>query len=348
MSNAFDLQLPPRQQLAAPGKWPLVGERVPRVSTAPWTVSCTGLVTKKLLWTLDELNAQPLVERKIDIHCVTRWSMPQARFGGLPLSALLEQAGPLPIARFVNFIARSERNHSTSLPLQTALDLQAFVALTHEGRPIETAHGGPVRVIVPGRYFYKSIKWLECIELRAQDQLGYWEGEAGYHNEADPWKEQRYIASQLDAKTVRELLSSRNFAGRSLMGIEVGGLDLTGLDARGALLRNADFRGAKLVGARFDGANLSNAHLEGADLREASFGRHQGQPADLEGASFQGADLRGVDMRGASFFGATFGSTAGESVSEPARLDASTLIEPGSLEQLTPSQRDFVEQALGK
>ena len=205
------------------------------------------------IWTLEELLALPLVERHTDIHCVTRWSMLGARFGGLPLSHLLDQVEPLSTARILE-LRSPQRTQSLDLTPPEEGSGPASVCCAHVRRP--AAHHRSWRAGAShrsrARYFYKSIKWLERIELLAEDRLGYWEGEAGYHNEADPWKEQRYIASQLDAKTVRELLASRNFAGRSLMGLEVGGLDLTGLDARGALLRNADFRGSKLVGARFD------------------------------------------------------------------------------------------------
>jgi DMSO/TMAO reductase YedYZ molybdopterin-dependent catalytic subunit len=346
MSGEQDRQLPPRQHVAAPGKWPLVGEKLPRASSEAWTVSVTGLIARPCVWSLHELQAMPQVERSIEIHCVTRWSMLGTRFSGLPLRALLDLAGTLPAARYVSFVARSERNHSTSLPLATALELDALIALSWQGKPMETAHGGPVRVVVPGRYFYKSLKWLERIELLADDRLGYWEREAGYHNVADPWLEQRYVAADLDARTVRELLAKRDFSGRSLTGLEAARLDLTGLDARGALLRNVNFRDTKLSGARFDGANLSNAHLEGADLRRASFGSYLGKDADVEGASFQGADLRGTDFSGASLFGVTFCGEDAAADSRAARIDATTKIDAAGLDQLAPAQREFVAAAL--
>lgn len=342
--DASKNRLPPHQHLAAPGKWPPVGEKLPRVSSEPWTVTIHGLVTRERTWRLAELESMPRSECCVDIHCVTRWTMLDSKFGGFPLRHLLDQVEPLPTARYLSFVARSERNHSTSLPLQAALDLGAWVALSWEGQPLDVGHGGPVRIIVPGRYFYKSIKWLERIELLAEDRPGYWEGEAGYHNEGDPWKEQRFIVSQLDRRLVRELLASRNFSGHSLLGLEAVGLNLHGLDARGALLRNADFRRANLRAARFEGANLSNAHLEGADLRQATFGIHQGSGADVEGASFQGADLRGADFRGASVFGATFCSEGEETEFADARIDATTLIDAAGLDQLTPGQRAFFER----
>jgi DMSO/TMAO reductase YedYZ molybdopterin-dependent catalytic subunit len=345
-----DVVLPPNQQLAAPGKWPVVGEKRPRAGDEPWRVRVRGLVARPRAWLLDELRSLPPVERVVDVHCVTRWSRPGVRFGGVPLGRLLEECGPLPAARFVSFVARSERNHSTSLPLADALGLDTLVAFTCEGRPLEDAHGGPVRTVVPGRYFYKSLKWLETVELLAEDRLGYWEGAIGYHNVADPWREQRYVAANLDRQEVRRLLEARDFSGRDLRGLEVGGMDLAGLNARGAALRDAHFERANLRGACFDGANLSNAHLEGADLRGATFGADAGRAADVEGANFRGADLRGADLTGASLFGATFYPDPGGAEWGPALLDHSTRVDDGALATLaaTPAQEAFVRRALGR
>jgi DMSO/TMAO reductase YedYZ molybdopterin-dependent catalytic subunit len=334
--------LPPHQQLAAPGKWPTVGERAPARRADPWQVSVIGLVANPRTWSLDQLRSLPVVERVIDIHCVTRWTKPGMAFGGVPLRQLLEMCRPLPEARFVSFVARSDRNHSTSLPLTDALELDTLVALTAEGRPLEEGHGGPVRTVVPGRYFFKSLKWLERLELLAEDRLGYWEAEAGYHNVGDPWKEQRYLAAQLDRREVQELLARRDFSGRDLRGIEAGGLDLTGLVARNALLRDAHLERAILRGACFDGANLSNAHLEGADLRGATF-----LGGDVEGANYCGADLRGVDFTGASLFGATFCMEPGDREGwKPARVDRTTRLDAAALDALTPNQQAFVRGAL--
>jgi DMSO/TMAO reductase YedYZ molybdopterin-dependent catalytic subunit len=336
------MTLPPHQQLAAPGKWPVVGEARPRRDDSPWRVAARGLVARPLSWSLDELRALPVVELTVDVHCVTRWSKPGMRFGGVRLRELLQRCGPLPEARFVSFIARSERGHSTSLPLADALALDTLVALTRDGEPLEEAHGGPVRTVVPGRYFYKSLKWLEAVELLAEDRLGYWEGEAGYHNVADPWREQRFLASNLDRRAVRERLERRDFSGKDLLGVEAGGLELRGLEGRGALLRNAHFERADLQGARFDGANLSGAHLQGADLRGASF-----RGADLEGTDFRAADLRGADLSGASLFGASFCPEPGDADGwGPAVLDGSTRAEDEGLGWLTPLQQEFVRRAL--
>ena len=338
-------KLPPNQQLAAPGKWPLVGEREPDVKCVgkPWSLTVEGLVAQPCSWTLEELRAMPQLERVIDIHCVTRWSKPGARFAGVALGALLEACRPLPQARFLSFVARSSRGHSTSLPLQDALQLDVLVALEYEGQPLSSEHGGPLRTVVPQRYFYKSLKWLERIQVLSEDRLGYWEREAGYHNAADPWREQRYIVPDIDNVQHRRLLQKRDFSGQDLLGVQAQGRDLSGLNARRARLRDAHFEEAILQKACFDEANLSNAHLNGADLDGASF-----KGADCEGADFRGARLHGADFSGASLFGATFTpETPDDADQRSAGLDGSTRIEPHALEQLTPVQQAFVRRALG-
>ncbi|MGC3969326.1 MAG: pentapeptide repeat-containing protein [Pirellulales bacterium] len=187
---------------------------------------------------------------------------------------------------------------------------------------------------MPERYFYKSLKWLREIKLLERDELGFWEREAGYHNTADPWRQQRYMAPNLSRLEVRAALKSKNFAERELRSIDCRGHDLAGLDARGAILRDADFRDCPLAGARFDGANLSNAKFAGADLRGASF-----TAADVEGADFAGADLRDCNFHGASLFGATF---VPPSADRPTRLDVTTLFDAAGLEALMPKQAEFV------
>lgn len=336
-------RLPPGQQLAAAGKWPLVGECDPAADAGPWIVSIAGLIERPQSWSLDELRQFPRVERTFDIHCVTRWSKFDVPFAGVQLADLLDAAGVLPEARFIAFVARSPREHSTSLRLDEALSLGALVALEAEGRPLAAEHGGPVRVVTPGKYFYKSLKWLKRIDLLADDRLGYWEAEAGYHNGADPWREERFLASTLSRQEMRELLARRNFAGRDLRSLEAAGHALDGLDASAALLRNADFSRASLAGANFRGANLSGAHFVAANLRGACF-----RDADAEGVDFAGADLREADFRGASLIGASFvsASQAPNAPNATARIDRTTQFDAVRLDDLMPEQADFVRRAI--
>lgn len=333
-----DSPLPPGQQLASRGKWPQVGEPTPTDLPTDWRLDLVGLVESPLSLDLRDLGAYPFVERAIDIHCVTRWSKPAMKFGGVLLADLLAVAGLKSEAKFVGFVAHSSRKHDTSLPLADALKLETLLAWQVDGEPLTPDHGGPLRVIVPDRYFYKSLKWLRTIRLLAVDELGFWEREAGYHNTADPWREHRYMAPSLSRLEMRAVLKSRDFSGRDLRSLDCRGHDLTGLQATKALLRDVDFRACPLAGATFDGANLSNGKLGGADLRRATF-----RDADLEGADFGGADLRDCDFRGTSLFGATFRPQPDQA---PTQIDATTKFDSSGLEKLMPDEERYVREQL--
>lgn len=329
-----DPNLPPRQRLAAPGKWPIVGERTPLPWEPPWRLTLTQEGVPLATWTLDELQAMRAETATVDFHCVTRWSRRDVRVTGISLETLLVD-GRFDIPRpfdYISFVARTERAHSSSIPLGDAVAHCAMLVWEVDGKPLPVEHGGPLRSIVPGKYFYKSVKWVERIDLLSVDRLGYWEAEAGYHNGADPWLEQRYVAEGLSRDELRGLLATRDWSGREALNLIAEGRDLSGLVARGAVLRNADFRKAGLASADFSAANLSNASFAGADLRGASF-----RGADVEGAEFDGADLDGADFRGASLFGATFSN---------AKVDARTAFDRERLEALADPERRFLREAL--
>ena len=335
--------LPPNQQLVRGKRWPLVGERHPRQDDSPWSVQVSGLATARTVM-LTELQAMPQVTRTIDVHCVTRWSRLEMEFRGIRLAQLIGTlSNPTwrDEARYISFGARSARNHSTSLPIAEVLKLDPLIALEADGEPLTSEHGGPVRMVVPGKYFYKSVKWLERIEFLAEDRLGYWEADAGYHNVADPWREERYMAPSLSKKEAAELITDRDFQGRDLRSLIAADRDLAGLRAAGALLRNADFRRANLQRADFSGANLSNAHFHDADLSGANF-----QKADLEGVNLSGANLAAADLTGVSLFGASFCDLdANGQPCNGAKFDENTRLEESSLAALTEDQRSFVQSA---
>jgi hypothetical protein len=324
--------------LVAAAKWPVIGELAPRRDASPWTISVHREDSLLRRFTLDELRSLGLVEQAVDIHCVTRWSKLNVRFEGVLLATVLDKVDGGGAGRFVSLVARSERLHSTSLPLAVALQLGVLLAFSGDGQPLSDEHGGPIRVVVPGRYFYKSLKWLERIDLLDADRVGFWESTAGYHNTADPWQEERYLAASVSAAAARQILQDRNVSARELRGLAAAGLDLAGLIATRALLRNADFRDCQLAGACFDEANLSNAHFPGANLRNASFRR-----ADLEGANFSGANLRASDLRGARLFGASFcdPESGGQAI-----VDVQTHFDDDVLEMLTPGQQAFLRRAI--
>lgn len=335
-------RLPPGQQLVAPGKWPVIGEREPLHSPAPWTLTVAGLVSQPVEFSLSDLRSLAQTSITLDIHCVTRWSKLEVEFSGVLLEEILALAQPTDNARFVSFVARSARNHSTSLTLADSIAHRTLIALNVDGQPIEPGHGGPIRNIVEGRYFYKSVKWLERIDLLGQDRLGFWEAESGYHNVADPWKEQRYMVPTIDRRQAIKLIETRDFSNQDLRSIDATERDLRNLNATDASLRDANFSGANLAGANFSNANLSNAHFHNANLRGANF-----LNADVEGADFSGADLRDVDFTNCSVIGSSFFTIVdGKNVS--ATIDESTTLPDSVIGPLFPAQLEFVKRSLGR
>jgi DMSO/TMAO reductase YedYZ molybdopterin-dependent catalytic subunit len=286
--------LPPGQ--AATGKFPVVGETVPMpgLSAESYRFEIGGLVEQARGYSFAELLALPQQGRTIDIHCVTGWSRRAVAMRGVPLAALLARAGIKAGAAYVRFVAHSARAHDTTLPLDLALQ-QTWLVHEMDGAPLPAEHGGPLRTVTPGRYFYKSLKWLARIELLARDAPGYWERESAYHNEADPWREQRFddtrVATPERVQAFRAAVDFAPFRGAVLLKARLGGWQPASFDLRGLQLKYCSFRKARLAGADFRGANLSLSNFEGADLRGCDFGG-----ADLEGVSFAGADLRGAVM----------------------------------------------------
>ena len=135
-----------------------------------------------------EFRQLPTAEVTLDVHCVTRWSKLDTTWEGVPFSHIAEVAQPRG-AQHVTF--HSEHGYTTNIPLTVALDPQCILAWHYDGKPIEPDHGYPLRAIVPGRYFWKSAKWLRGVEFTVEDRPGFWERN-GYSNSADPWREERY------------------------------------------------------------------------------------------------------------------------------------------------------------
>jgi DMSO/TMAO reductase YedYZ molybdopterin-dependent catalytic subunit len=288
------IDLPPGQAWTA--KFPVVGETGALPGWNPETafVDVAGLVEHPRRWTYADLFALPQQTRTHAIHCVTGWSRRASTSIGVPLADLLSVAGVRSDARFVRFVAHTARAHDTTLPLARAL-ADTWIVHTMDGQPLTSEHGGPLRTVTEGLYFYKSLKWLARIELLADDVPGYWERESAYHNEADPLREQRFDETRTTPRDeVERFRSTADFApwrGRVLLKARLGGWAPHARDLSGLQLKLCSLRNAALAGASFRGANLSLSNLEGADLRDADF-----TGADLEGASFAGADLRGARL----------------------------------------------------
>jgi DMSO/TMAO reductase YedYZ molybdopterin-dependent catalytic subunit len=181
-------RLPPGQVRTQ--KWPVLhhGE-VPKIDLATWRLRAFGLVEAPAEWTWAEFSSLPRSELTCDIHCVTRWSRFDNRFGGVSTRIVLERVRPLATAAFV--VVHAAGDYATNLPLSDFASPSALLATTHDGRPLAPEHGWPLRLVVPHLYFWKSAKWVTGIELVAADAPGFWETR-GYHRRGDPWAEQRY------------------------------------------------------------------------------------------------------------------------------------------------------------
>jgi DMSO/TMAO reductase YedYZ molybdopterin-dependent catalytic subunit len=181
-------RLPPGQHEVK--NWPVLDLGIqPEVAKETWSLAIDGLVANKVTWSWDEFMAQPVFEDVSDMHCVTAWSRYDNHWTGVSTQHVLSVVQPLPQARHV--VLHSHDGYTTNVRLDHFAAPDALLAHSWEGKPISREHGGPVRVIIPQFYLWKSAKWLKRIEILAEDRPGFWEVR-GYHNEGDPWTEERY------------------------------------------------------------------------------------------------------------------------------------------------------------
>lgn len=195
-SRPADIVESPRQEPRLPpgqvrtDKWPVLHYgSVPLVDLSSWDLKVDGLVERPQHWNWDAFQGLPRIQVHCDIHCVTRWSRYDNVWEGVSLREVMNLAGPKPEAHFA--IIHAEQGFTTNLPLPELLHDDVLLADKHSGEPLTPDHGWPLRLVVPRRYFWKSAKWIRRIELVARDQPGFWERN-GYHNEADPWREERF------------------------------------------------------------------------------------------------------------------------------------------------------------
>ncbi|HEY8697038.1 MAG TPA: sulfite oxidase-like oxidoreductase [Rhizomicrobium sp.] len=181
-------RLPPGQREVK--NWPVLDLGAqPDVNPENWRLQVLGAVEHPLALTLPQFLALPQSESMSDIHCVTAWSRYDNRWRGVSSQTLLALAKPKPEARHV--ILHSYDGYTTNVKLEVFADPNVLLAHSWEDAPLSREHGGPVRVVIPDWYFWKSAKWVTRIVFAAEDQPGFWETR-GYHNEGDPWKEERY------------------------------------------------------------------------------------------------------------------------------------------------------------
>ncbi|EIG57586.1 sulfite oxidase-like oxidoreductase [Bradyrhizobium sp. WSM1253] len=183
-----DQRLPPGQHLTK--DWPVLDLGVvPPVSRERWRLDVFGAVENPVFWTFAEFVAQNQAQFTSDIHCVTTWSRYDNEWEGLATRELLAACRPREDARFV--VLHSHDGYTTNLALDDFAAEDALLAHRWSGEPLSDEHGGPVRLVVPHLYFWKSAKWVQSIEFLTEDAPGFWEVR-GYHNRGDPWAEQRY------------------------------------------------------------------------------------------------------------------------------------------------------------
>jgi DMSO/TMAO reductase YedYZ molybdopterin-dependent catalytic subunit len=179
-------RIPPGQYLT-PDFPVLSAGPTPHTPLEDWSFTIRGSVEEPRTWSWDELHALPSETVTRDIHCVTKWSKLDTDWTGVALDVLLAEVATS--AEYV--LAWSDGGYTTNLPLEDVTGGRAWIAYDFGGEPLEPEHGGPARLLVPHLYFWKSAKWVRGIELRDEDDPGFWES-YGYHNYGDPWLEQRY------------------------------------------------------------------------------------------------------------------------------------------------------------
>ena len=181
-------RLPPGQYLTE--KWPVLHYgSVPRVDLATWTFSMNGLVQAPVHLSREEFMKLPRRTVKADVHCVTRWSMLDSTWEGVPVTELMKLVELKPEATHV--MAHAEQGFTANLSLDDFLRDENMLVDTRNGEPISAEHGWPLRLFVPHLYFWKSAKWLRGLEFMQADRPGFWE-QYGYHMRGDPWQEERY------------------------------------------------------------------------------------------------------------------------------------------------------------
>lgn len=192
-------RLPPGQSLT--NRFPVLHYGpIPRFDPKTWDFRVWGEVEKELRLSWDEFNQLPRTKINLDLHCVTAWSKFDTLWEGVSVRTLIDQGlvKLKPSARFA--LEHAEYGYTTNLPLDVILQENFLMATHFDGKPIDPEHGYPLRGVVgaiPGRddltvpYLWKGAKWMRGIEFLSHDRMGFWE-QAGYHNNADAWKEERY------------------------------------------------------------------------------------------------------------------------------------------------------------
>jgi DMSO/TMAO reductase YedYZ molybdopterin-dependent catalytic subunit len=181
-------RIPPGQRVTR--GWPVLHEGpIPRFDPATWRFTVTGACAHEVSLSYEELKALPTVVMRSDFHCVTGWSKLDNLWTGVHAKAVLDRAQPTPEASHV--VVHAEYGYTANLPLAALYDEDVLLTWGHDGKDLARRHGFPLRLVVPKVYGWKSVKWVRSFELTTEDRRGFWEIR-GYHNRADPWREERY------------------------------------------------------------------------------------------------------------------------------------------------------------
>ena len=181
-------RLPPGQRLVK--NWPVLDLGVqPNIPLEKWMLVIDGLVENPVRWSWAEFQNQPQARAVSDIHCVTAWSRFDNRWTGVSAKHIIATVRPKADANHVIF--HSFDTYTTNVTLGAFDDEDVLLAHSWEDAPLTREHGGPVRVVIPKLYFWKSAKWLKRIEFVDERKPGFWETR-GYHDNGNPWDEERY------------------------------------------------------------------------------------------------------------------------------------------------------------
>lgn len=182
------LEVPPGQFVTE--KFPvLTFGSAPKIDLETWRFSVSGLVEKELTLAWEEFMGLEKITLDAEFHCVTQWSRLQNTWEGVAFNEVMKLIKLKPEAKYV--MAHCYGGYSTNLSLDILMDDDVLFAYKHDGEPLSRDHGGPLRLVVPKRYGWKSAKWVNGLEFMAEDEPGFWEIR-GYHMHGDPWKEERF------------------------------------------------------------------------------------------------------------------------------------------------------------
>ena len=181
-------RIPPNQSVT--DRFPVLHAGViPRFDVKTWDFIVEGLVQKPMRLVYSEFLSLTRTTSVSDFHCVTGWSRLDNRWEGVAFKTLCDIVKPLDRAKYVTVIC--DGSYTTSLPLTDLLDDDVLLAYKLDDRELPSEHGGPLRLVVPKKYAYKSAKWVRKLRFTEEKELGFWETR-GYSDSANPWKEERY------------------------------------------------------------------------------------------------------------------------------------------------------------